>query len=110
MIRRGQDLGFYREVPTILAELRKRKIHIAAASRTSAPELYVFSSHFILKHSVNERYMQGSANDSAREALGMLLIPDENGKIVKSIEYFNTVSTPFCPHPSTIPLSPTLLH
>ena len=41
MIRRGQDLGFYREVPTILAELRKRKIHIAAASRTSAPELYV---------------------------------------------------------------------
>jgi hypothetical protein len=41
MTRRGQDLGFYREVPTILAELRKRKIHIAAASRTSAPELYV---------------------------------------------------------------------
>jgi hypothetical protein len=41
IIRRGQDLGFYREVPTILAELRKRKIHIAAASRTSAPELYV---------------------------------------------------------------------
>jgi magnesium-dependent phosphatase 1 len=30
----------------------------------------------------------------AREALGMLLIPDDNGKIIKSIEYFNTVSPP----------------
>jgi hypothetical protein len=34
----------------------------------------------------------GGADDSAREALGMLLVPDENGKIIKSIEYFNTVS------------------
>lgn len=47
MSSRGQDLGFYREVPTILAELRRRKIHIAAASRTSAPELYVHPFPFL---------------------------------------------------------------
>lgn len=47
MSSRGQDLGFYREVPTILAELRRRKIHIAAASRTSAPELYVHPVVFL---------------------------------------------------------------
>jgi hypothetical protein len=59
MIRRGQDLGFYREVPTILAELRKRKIHIAAASRTSAPELYVHRCPLPIPLSgsiVNERW------------------------------------------------------
>ncbi|KAL7422549.1 hypothetical protein Q5752_003197 [Cryptotrichosporon argae] len=37
--RRGQPLAFYPEVPSILAELKQRKIHVAAASRTSAPEL-----------------------------------------------------------------------
>lgn len=37
--RRGQSLEFYREVPAILAELKRRRIHTAAASRTSAPEL-----------------------------------------------------------------------
>ena len=28
----------------------------------------------------------------------MLLIPDDNGKIIKSIEYFNTVSPPLLRH------------
>jgi hypothetical protein len=49
----------------------------------------------------------GKADGSAREALGMLLIPDENGKIMKSIEYFNTVSTLLsllAPISSSIPL------
>ncbi|WWC90355.1 magnesium-dependent phosphatase-1 [Kwoniella dendrophila CBS 6074] len=65
--RRGQDLSFYREVPSILAELKRRRIHIAAASRTSAPEL-------------------------AREALGMLLLPDqEGGDHIRAITYFNTM-------------------
>ncbi|WRT68743.1 magnesium-dependent phosphatase-1 [Kwoniella shivajii] len=65
--RRGQDLSFYREVPSILAELKRRRIHIAAASRTSAPEL-------------------------AREALGLLLMPsEEGGDHVKAITYFNTM-------------------
>jgi len=40
------------------------------------------------------------ADDSAREALGMLLVPDENGKIMKAIEYFNTVSTLLSPKSS----------
>jgi magnesium-dependent phosphatase 1 len=37
--RRRQELSFYREVPAILAELKRRRIHIAVASRTSAPDL-----------------------------------------------------------------------
>ncbi|WVQ95264.1 magnesium-dependent phosphatase-1 [Kwoniella sp. CBS 9459] len=64
--RRGNDLSFYREVPSILAELKRRRIHIAAASRTSAPEL-------------------------AREALGMLLVPSEQGEHVRAVTYFNTM-------------------
>nr|XP_019011798.1 magnesium-dependent phosphatase-1 [Kwoniella pini CBS 10737]OCF50579.1 magnesium-dependent phosphatase-1 [Kwoniella pini CBS 10737] len=65
--RRGQNLSFYREVPSILAELKRRRIHIAAASRTSAPEL-------------------------AREALGMLLLPsEEGGDHIRAITYFNTM-------------------
>ncbi|WWC93225.1 magnesium-dependent phosphatase-1 [Kwoniella sp. B9012] len=65
--RRGQDLSFYREVPSILAELKRRRIHVAAASRTSAPEL-------------------------AREALGMLLLPsEEGGDHVRAVTYFNTM-------------------
>lgn len=65
--RRGQQLSFYCEVPSILAELKHRRIHVAAASRTSSPEL-------------------------AREALGMLLLPaDEGGDHVKAISYFNTL-------------------
>ncbi|WWD19376.1 magnesium-dependent phosphatase-1 [Kwoniella shandongensis] len=65
--RRGQDLSFYREVPSILAELKRRRIHIAAASRTSAPEL-------------------------AREALGMLLLPsEEQGDHLRAVTYFNTM-------------------
>ncbi|OWZ36733.1 magnesium-dependent phosphatase-1 [Cryptococcus neoformans] len=65
--RRGQNLSFYCEVPSILAELKHRRIHVAAASRTSAPEL-------------------------AKEALGMLLLPaNEGGDLVKAISYFNTM-------------------
>ncbi|RSH85715.1 hypothetical protein EHS25_003856 [Saitozyma podzolica] len=64
--RRGQPLSFYPEVPSILSELKQRRIHIAAASRTSAPEL-------------------------AREALGMLLLHSEGDKIVQAVKYFNTM-------------------
>ena len=32
----------------------------------------------------------------------MLLIPDDNGKIIKSIEYFNTVSPPVLRHVSRL--------
>jgi hypothetical protein len=49
-----------------------------------------------LSHEMDQK-IQRRADGSAREALGMLLIPDENGKVVKSIEYFNTVSTPSDP-------------
>ncbi|ODO06977.1 magnesium-dependent phosphatase-1 [Cryptococcus amylolentus CBS 6273] len=65
--RRGQDLSFYREVPSILADLKHRRIHVAAASRTSAPEL-------------------------AREALSLLLVPAPEGDShVKALSYFNTL-------------------
>ncbi|ORX38182.1 magnesium-dependent phosphatase-1 [Kockovaella imperatae] len=66
--RRGQDFSFYRDVPSILAELKRRSIHVAACSRTSAVEL-------------------------AREALGMLLVPghEGGGKPVKAVTYFNTM-------------------
>ncbi|KAJ9125802.1 hypothetical protein QFC24_002586 [Naganishia onofrii] len=62
------ELAFYREVPDVLAELQKSKIHIAAASRTHAPDL-------------------------AREALRLLLIPQEKGsaKMAKAITFFETM-------------------
>ena len=78
-------LEFYAEVPSILSELKRRKVHIAAASRTSAPELYVF--HLSVKY--------GQLMDRAREALGLLLLHDKNDKgateTVKAISYFNTM-------------------
>lgn len=42
--------------------------------------------------------------DRAREALGMLLVPNESGEIVRAVEYFNTVS------PLTALISYTLPH
>ncbi|KAK9468310.1 HAD-like domain-containing protein [Lipomyces arxii] len=37
--RRGQKMAFYDDVPEIIAELKARGVKIAAASRTSAPDL-----------------------------------------------------------------------
>ncbi|CAG8961626.1 hypothetical protein HYFRA_00006163 [Hymenoscyphus fraxineus] len=62
--RFGQDFAFYREVPSILYSLRDRGIKVAAASRTSAPDL-------------------------GREMLRLLHIPDPDGKKKKAIEYFD---------------------
>ncbi|KAI5453187.1 hypothetical protein NCC49_006215 [Naganishia albida] len=66
--RHGSEIAFYREVPDVLAELKKSNIHIAAASRTHAPDL-------------------------AREALGLLLIPAEKGssEMSKAITFFQTM-------------------
>nr|ODN90411.1 magnesium-dependent phosphatase-1 [Cryptococcus depauperatus CBS 7855] len=65
--RRGQNLSFYPEVPLVLAELKRRRIHIAAASRTSAPQI-------------------------AHEALSLLLLEgEEGGDHMKALSYFNTV-------------------
>jgi magnesium-dependent phosphatase 1 len=35
----GTELGFYKEVPSVLSDLKRDGIHIAAASRTHAPDL-----------------------------------------------------------------------
>ncbi|KAJ9102433.1 hypothetical protein QFC21_002833 [Naganishia friedmannii] len=66
--RHGTELAFYREVPDVLAELKKSNIHIAAASRTHAPDL-------------------------AREALRLLLVPQEKGsrEMAKAITFFETM-------------------
>ncbi|WFD41781.1 protein-tyrosine-phosphatase [Malassezia psittaci] len=37
--RGGQKLSFYKDVPSILLELKSRGVHIAAASRTCAPAI-----------------------------------------------------------------------
>ncbi|RSH79425.1 uncharacterized protein EHS24_001472 [Apiotrichum porosum] len=60
------SLDFYPEVPGILKELKERRIHIAIASRTGEGDL-------------------------AREALSLLLVPDIDGKIVRSSSYFQTM-------------------
>ncbi|KAH8084608.1 magnesium-dependent phosphatase-1 [Filobasidium floriforme] len=60
--RHGTKLSFYDEVPDILQTLKDTNIHVAAASRTCAPDL-------------------------AREALRLLLMP--NGE--KAITYFDTM-------------------
>jgi magnesium-dependent phosphatase 1 len=79
-------LEFYAEVPSILSELKRRNIHIAAASRTSAPELYVCSICLACSSWDSEIRL----TYRAREALGMLLLHDE-GKTVKAVSYFNTM-------------------
>ncbi|CAK9784786.1 unnamed protein product [Cutaneotrichosporon oleaginosum] len=63
--RRGSSLCFYPELPALFAELKERRIHVAAASRTHTPEL-------------------------ARDALNLLLLPAENG-VVRAQSYFNTM-------------------
>ncbi|KIY70048.1 magnesium-dependent phosphatase-1 [Cylindrobasidium torrendii FP15055 ss-10] len=60
-------VAFYRDVPQILHRLRKAEITVAAASRTSAPNL-------------------------ARQALNLLLVPNEPGQddqATKAIDFFD---------------------
>lgn len=64
--RIGETFAFYSHVPSILCDLRERGIKVAAASRTSAPEL-------------------------AREMLRLLQIPDSDGKKKKAVEYFDNL-------------------
>ncbi|GMK57642.1 hypothetical protein CspeluHIS016_0404760 [Cutaneotrichosporon spelunceum] len=63
--RCGTALSLFPEVPALLAELKVRRIHIAAASRTHTPEL-------------------------AREALSLLLVAGADGT-VRAQTYFNTM-------------------
>ena len=62
--RLGESYAFYSEVPSILYALRERGILVAAASRTSAPDL-------------------------AREMLRLLHVQDGDAKKKKSIDYFD---------------------
>lgn len=92
--RHGSEIAFYREVPDVLAELKKSNIHIAAASRTHAPDLYVFS---LFSHgSCQAETLNATCVLRAREALGLLLIPAEKGAsdMSKAITFFQTVRPP----------------
>ncbi|SCZ99023.1 BZ3500_MvSof-1268-A1-R1_Chr3-1g05770 [Microbotryum saponariae] len=60
--KHGERIGFYSEVPSILLQLHKGRIHIAAASRTSAPR-------------------------AARQALTELLVPGELNSVVDDPAY-----------------------
>lgn len=62
--RFGETFAFYSDVPSILFSLRERGIKVAAASRTSAPDL-------------------------GREMLRLLHIADGEGKKKKAIDYFD---------------------
>jgi magnesium-dependent phosphatase 1 len=62
--RFGETFSFYHHVPSILYALRERGIKIAAASRTSAPDL-------------------------AREMLRILHISEGEGKKKKAVEFFD---------------------
>jgi magnesium-dependent phosphatase 1 len=62
--RFGETLAFYHEVPSVLHSLREHGVKVAAASRTSAPDL-------------------------GKEMLRLLHIPDGDGRKRKAIEYFD---------------------
>ncbi len=62
--RFGESFTFYNDVPSILLSLRAKGVKIAAASRTSAPDL-------------------------GREMLRLLHLSDAEGKKKKAIEYFD---------------------
>lgn len=64
--RRGYRFGLYPDAPDILRELSSRGVHIAAASRTTAPDL-------------------------AREALANIYLEGEDGEVVKAASYFGTM-------------------
>lgn len=48
----GETFGFYADVPEILHRLRDARVVVAAASRTSAPRLYVAYVVCILAYQV----------------------------------------------------------
>ncbi|EKD18310.1 uncharacterized protein L3040_004734 [Drepanopeziza brunnea f. sp. 'multigermtubi'] len=62
--RHGDSFAFYSDVPSILSSLRSAGITVAAASRTSAPDL-------------------------GREMLRLLHVADAEGKKTKAIEFFD---------------------
>ncbi|CAL3967163.1 hypothetical protein PZA11_003557 [Diplocarpon coronariae] len=62
--RSGESFAFYHEVPSILSSLQSSGIQVAAASRTSAPEL-------------------------GREMLRLLHVADAEGTKKKAIEFFD---------------------
>ncbi|PBP28008.1 hypothetical protein BUE80_DR000856 [Diplocarpon rosae] len=62
--RSGESFAFYHEVPSILSSLQSRGIKVAAASRTSAPDL-------------------------GREMLRLLHVVDAEGKKKKAIDFFD---------------------
>lgn len=67
--RRGYRFGLFPDAPGILRELKSRGVHIAAASRTTAPDL-------------------------AREALANIYLEDGSGgggKVVTAASYFQTM-------------------
>ena len=43
----GETFGFYHDVPEILHRLRDARVVVAAASRTSAPRLYVLCNESV---------------------------------------------------------------
>ncbi|KAF7981014.1 hypothetical protein HWV62_35855 [Athelia sp. TMB] len=71
--RHGTEVALYKDVPQILHRLRAADVVLAAASRTSAPELCVHPP------SIFRPSMRVLRSRRAREALTLLLVPPPPG-------------------------------
>ncbi|KAM0746520.1 magnesium-dependent phosphatase-1 [Meredithblackwellia eburnea MCA 4105] len=60
--RYGQEMGFYEDVPEILLSLHRSKVHVAAASRTSAPRA--------ARQALSELQLPGTLNKHLEEGRG----------------------------------------
>ncbi|KAJ9114417.1 hypothetical protein QFC20_001560 [Naganishia adeliensis] len=86
--RHGSEIAFYREVPDVLAELKKSNIHIAAASRTHAPDLYVYPADDPQQKSSKLRHFKSIHKKTGIAYADMLFFDDESrNKEVEQVGY-----------------------
>ncbi|ORY88825.1 magnesium-dependent phosphatase-1 [Leucosporidium creatinivorum] len=76
--KHGQEMAYYPEVPSILLQLHRSKVHIAAASRTSAPRA--------ARQALTKLLVPGSLNSVRDDPLQR-----NESTVVSSIKLFDTM-------------------
>lgn len=101
--KHGQSMAFYPEVPSILLQLHRSKVHIAAASRTSAPRacvhlgcmLRIFKADSLLvpcraRQALTELLVPGSLNSVRDDPMRQPTAKDQD-EVISSIKLFETM-------------------
>ena len=79
----GQSMAYYPEVPSILLQLHRTNIHIAAASRTSAPRA--------ARQALTELLIPGSLNSANEDPLRRPGKGKDEAELISSIKLFDTM-------------------